>query len=131
MKTNLLTILLAVVFPLVGVLAEDTGKSETTESTQQQPSEPSDEMGKGQVMASLKDQDAELDKLAAEMNSASPEKKLDAVAAVVAKLVEQRKAMHEQLQKMMGSDDEKKKSMCPMMSMDTKDDPSDGNGHHH
>jgi hypothetical protein len=35
------------------------------------------------------------------------------------------------LQKMMGSDDEKKKSMCPMMSMDTKDDPSDGNGHHH
>jgi hypothetical protein len=131
MKTNLLTILLAVVFPLVGVLAEDTGKSETTESTQQQPSEPSDEMGKGQVMASLKDQDAELDKLAAEMNSASPEKKLDAVAAVVAKLVEQRKAMHEQLQKMMGSNDEKKKSMCPMMSMDTKDDPSDGNGHHH
>jgi len=128
MKTNLLTILLAVVFPLVGVLAEDTGKSETTESTQQQPSEPSDE---GQGMASLKDQDAELDKLAAEMNSASPEKKLDAVAAVVAKLVEQRKAMHEQLQKMMGSNDEKKKSMCPMMSMDTKDDPSDGNGHHH
>lgn len=131
MKTNLLTILLAVVFPLVGVLAEDTGKSETTESTQQQPSEPSDEMGKGQVMASLKDQDAELDKLAAEMNSASPEKKLDAVAAVVAKLVEQRKAMHEQLQKMMGSNDEKKKCMYPMMSMDTKDDPSDGNGHHH
>jgi hypothetical protein len=131
MKTNLLTILLAVVFPLVGVLAEDTGKSETTESTQQQPSEPSDEMGKGQRMASLKDQDAELDKLAAEMNSASPEKKLDAVAAVVAKLVEQRKAMHEQLQKMMGSNDEKKKCMYPMMSMDTKDDPSDGNGHHH
>jgi uncharacterized membrane protein len=131
MKTNLLTILLAVVFPLVGVLAEDTGKSETTESTQQQPSEPSDEMGKGQVLASLKDQDAELDKLAAEMNSASPEKKLDAVAAVVAKLVEQRKAMHEQLQKMMGSNDEKKKCMYPMMSMDTKDDPSDGNGHHH
>jgi hypothetical protein len=131
MKTNLLTILLAVVFPLVGVLAEDTGKSETTESTQQQPSEPSDEMGKGQVMASLKDQDTELDKLAAEMNSASPEKKLDAVAAVVTKLVEQRKAMHEQLQNMMGSNDEKKKSMCPMMSMDTKDDPSDGNGHHH
>lgn len=127
MKTNLLAILLAVVFPLVGVLAEETGKSETTKSV----SEPSGEMGKGQVMASLKDQDAELDKLVAEMNSALPEKKLDSVAAVVTKLVEQRKAMHEQLQRMIGSNDEKKKSMCPMMSMDTKDDPSDGNGHHH
>jgi hypothetical protein len=131
MKTRLLAILLAIVFPLVGVLAEDTSKSQTTESAQQQVSEPSGETDTGQVMASLKDQDVELDKLAAEMNRASPEKKLDAVAAVVTKLVEQRKAMHEQLQKMMASNDEKKKSMCPMMSMDTKDDPNDGNGHHH
>jgi hypothetical protein len=45
----------------------------------------------------LKDQDAELDKLVAEMNSPSADKKLDAVAAVVAKLVEQRKALHEQM----------------------------------
>jgi hypothetical protein len=131
MKTRLLAILLAVVFPLVGVLAEDTGKSETTGSTQQQVSEPFGETVKGQVMASLKNQDVELDKLTAEMNSASPEKKLDAVAVVVTKLVEQRKAMHEQLQKMIGSNDKKEKSMCPMMSMDTKDDPSGGSGHHH
>lgn len=131
MKTRLLAILSAIVFPLVGVLAEDTSKSETTESAQQQVSEPSGQMGTSQVMASLKDQDVELDKLAAEMNSASPEKKLDAVAAVVTKLIEQRKAMHEQLQKMMASNDEKKTSMCTMMSMDTKDEPNDGNGHHH
>jgi hypothetical protein len=131
MKTSLLAILLTAVFPLVGVLAEDTGKSETTESTKQQVTEPFGKMGQSQLMASLKDQDAELDKLAAEMNSASPEKKLDALAAVVTKLVEQRKAMHEQLQKMIGSNDEKEKSMCPMMSMDTKDHPNDGNGHHH
>ena len=58
-------------------------------------------MGKGQMMSKWKDQDAELDKLVAEMNSSSADKKLDAVAAVVAKLVEQRKAMHEQMQKMM------------------------------
>ena len=58
-------------------------------------------MGKGQMMSYLKDQDAELDKLVAEMNSASADKKLGAVAAVVTKLVEQRKAMHEQMQKMM------------------------------
>ena len=131
MKTRLLAILLAVVFPLVGVLAEDTSKSQTTESARHEVSEPCGETGTGQVMVPLKDQDVELDKLAAEMNSASPEKKLDAVAAVVTKLVEQRKAMHEQLQEMMASNDEKKASMCPMMSMDTKDEPNDGNGHHH
>ena len=50
-------------------------------------------------LPNLKDQDAELDKLVAEMNGASADKKLDAVVAIVAKLVEQRKAMHEQMQK--------------------------------
>jgi hypothetical protein len=58
-------------------------------------------MGKGQMMSNWKDQDAELDKLVAEMNSAPADKKLDAVVAVLTKLVEQRKAMHEQMQKMM------------------------------
>jgi hypothetical protein len=60
-------------------------------------------MGEGQMMSNWKDQDAELDKLVTEMNSASADKKLDAVAAVVTKLVEQRKAMHEQMQKMMSA----------------------------
>ena len=39
-------------------------------------------------------QDAEIDKLLAEMNAATGEKKVEALAAVVNKLVEQRKAMH-------------------------------------
>jgi hypothetical protein len=39
------------------------------------------------------------------MNSASADKKLDAVAGVVTKLVEQRKAMHEQLQKMISANE--------------------------
>lgn len=39
-------------------------------------------------------QDAEIDQLLAVMNAASGEKKVDAIAAVVTKLVEQRKAMH-------------------------------------
>jgi hypothetical protein len=54
------------------------------------------------MMSNWKDQDAELDKLVAEMNSAPSEKKADAIVAVVNKLVEQRKARHEQMQKMMG-----------------------------
>ncbi len=47
--------------------------------------------------AEMKAQDAELDKLVAAMNSATGEKKVDAIAAVVNKLVEQRKAMHEKM----------------------------------
>ena len=66
-------------------------------------------MGKGQMMSKWKDQDTELDKLLTEMNSASADKKIDAVAAVVTKLVEQRKAMHEEMQKMMSGNE---KGMC-------------------
>lgn len=47
--------------------------------------------------AEMKAQNAELDKLVAAMNSATGEKKVDAIAAVVSKLVEQRKAMHEKM----------------------------------
>ncbi|MGC1479118.1 MAG: hypothetical protein WA771_01330 [Chthoniobacterales bacterium] len=39
-------------------------------------------------------QDAEIDKLLAEMNAATGEEKVEALAAVVNKLFEQRKAMH-------------------------------------
>ena len=52
--------------------------------------------------AEMKAQDAELDKLVAAMSSAAGDKKADAVAAVVAKLVEQRKAMHSQMSGMHG-----------------------------
>jgi len=38
-------------------------------------------MGKGQMMSNWKEQDAELDELVAEMNSASAGKKLDAVGS--------------------------------------------------
>ena len=40
-----------------------------------------------------KAQDAEIDKLLSEMNSATGEKRVDAIIAVLNKLVEQRKAM--------------------------------------
>ena len=62
-------------------------------------------MGKGQMMSNWKEQDAELDELVAEMNSESADKKLDAVAVIVTKRVEQRKAMHEQMQKMISANE--------------------------
>jgi hypothetical protein len=89
-------------------------------------------MGKGEMMSNWKDQDAELDKLVAEMNSASADKKLDAVAAVVTKLVEQRKAMHEQMQKMMSANEKDGMGMCRMMmGMDMSGDHSGEHSHHH
>ena len=51
------------------------------------------------------------------MNSAPPDKKVDAIAAVVTKLVEQRKAMHERMQKMMTEDGKDMMKMARMMMM--------------
>ncbi len=49
------------------------------------------------MMEKQKAQDAEIDKLAAEMKSASGEKRVDAIAAVLSKLIEQRKEMQEEI----------------------------------
>ena len=65
------------------------------------------------------------------MNSASADKKLDAVAAVVTKLVEQRKAMHEQMQKMMSANEKEGMGMCRMMMGWTWDDHNGQHSHHH
>jgi hypothetical protein len=108
--TQLLATLIAATLPLAAIVAEDAGKTETTDQKQGQRSGMMGmkfRMGKGQMMSNWKEQDAELDKLVAEMNSASADKKLDAVAAVVTKLVlaEQRKAMHERMQKMISANE--------------------------
>jgi hypothetical protein len=74
----------------------------------------------GNMMSKWKEQEAELDKLVADMNSAPSDKKVDAIAAVVSKLVEQRKAMHEGMQKMRtegGKDMMKMGRMMMMMRM--------------
>jgi len=42
-------------------------------------------------------QDAEIEKLQAEMNAATGEKRINAIVAVVNKLIEQRKTMHEKM----------------------------------
>ena len=77
-------------------------------------------MDMGNMMSKWKEQEAELDKLVADMNSAPSDKKVDAIAAVVTKLVEQHKAVHERMQKMMtqgGKDMMKMGRMMMMMRM--------------
>jgi hypothetical protein len=121
--THLLATLIAATLPLTAIPAEDTGQTETTDQKQEQSS---DTMGmKGKMMSNWKEQDAELDKLVAEMNSAPADKKLDVVAAVLTKLVEQRKAMHEHMQKMMSANEKEGMGMCRMMmGMDKEGDHS-------
>ena len=131
MKTThlLAAMIAAATLPLTAISAEQTGQTETTDQKQDQSSET---MGmKGKMMSNWKDQDAELDKLVAEMNSAPADKKLDAVAAVLTKLVEQRKAMHQHMQKMMSANEKEGRGMCRMMMGMEKEADHDGKQSHH
>ena len=132
-RTRLLAAMIAASIALAPVLAEDTTKPEAADQTQEQKDcckgmmgmmgrEKGNMMGMdmGNVMSNQKDQEAELDKLVADMNSAPSDKKVDAIAAVVTKLVEQHKAMRERMQKMMaegGKDTMKMGRMMMMMRM--------------
>lgn len=129
--THLLVALIAATLPITAGRAVDTAKTETTDQQQGQSSDMTEMKGmidKGQMISKMKDQDAELDKLVAEMNSASADKKIDAVAAALTKLVELRKAMSEQMQKMMAGNEKEGMSKCRMM-MDMGGD-HDGQHHH-
>ena len=133
MKAKYLVItLIAAALPIAALVAQDSGKNEATQNEEQN----SGLTGKDQMMCkSWSEQDAELDQLVADMNSASSDKKLDAIAAVVAKLVEQQKAAHEQMTKMMRSDEKTGMNMCQMMAgMDMKAGQSENGSehqHHH
>jgi hypothetical protein len=152
MKRNRLLVgMIAAAIALAPVLAEDTTRPEATDQTKEQMDCCKGMMGKdmgnmmgmdmGNMMSKWKDQEAELDKLVADMNSAPSDKKVDAIAAVLTKLVEQHKAMHERMQNMMaegGKDMMKMGRMMMMMRMMDRMLGSDQEGpgesehsHHH
>ena len=129
-RTHLLAATIAAAIALVPVLAEDTTKPEAADQTKEQKDCCMGMMGKdmgsmmgmdmGNMMSKWQEQEAELDKLVADMNSAPSDKKVDVIAAAITKLVEQRKAMHEGMQKMMtegGKDMMKMGRMMMMMRM--------------
>jgi hypothetical protein len=112
-RSPLLAAITATAIPLATVFAENAASPTPTEQTKEEDSccmnmtGMSQEnmmkmMGMMSMMSNWKEQDAELDKLVVAMNSASSDKKIDAMAAIVAKLVEQRKGMHNAMQKMIG-----------------------------
>jgi|SRR6516165_5126504 len=102
---------------LAPVLAEDTTKPEAADQTKDQKSGCMGMMGMRDMMSDWKDHQAEMDKLVADMNSAPSDKKVDAIAAVFTKLVEQHKAIHEQMQKMMTDGEKDMIKMGRMMMM--------------
>jgi hypothetical protein len=133
MKTKHLVItVIAAALPIAALVAEDTGN---------QPAAPKEEQkanptGQDQMMCKASNQQsAELDQLVTAMNNATPDKKVDAIAAVIAKLVEQQKAGATQDAKMC-SEGKSDMKMCQMMAgMDMKSDGQDKSGdehsHHH
>jgi hypothetical protein len=118
-RTHLLATVTAVAIALAPVLAEDTTKPEAADQTKEQMCGCMGMMGMdmGKMMSNWKDQEAELDKLVADMNSAPPDKKVDAIAAVVTELVEERKAMHERMQNMMWEGGKEMRKMGRIMMM--------------
>jgi hypothetical protein len=135
---------MSMIVAIFGLLLATTLSAQSQQSSsKQKPSDPSTQtkqgmmggkmMGRCQAMmeerqkmqAEMKAMDTELDKLVTEMNNAPENKKADAVAAVVTKMVEQRRTIEEKtqsmqmrmMQHMMGHNQMEKGSMsqCPMM----------------
>ena len=94
-------------FNLVTAVAAQAPSSQGSEPRDQAPSNMQDMMKMhDQMMAEMKAADSRLDALVKEMNAASGDTKVNAVATVVTELVRQQKSMHERMgqmhQQMMG-----------------------------
>jgi ElaB/YqjD/DUF883 family membrane-anchored ribosome-binding protein len=89
-STHILAIIVAAALPGAVLLAQEHGKM-----GDMHPANMSEMHQK--MEAEMKAEDAELDKLVSEMNTATGEKKAAAMAALLSKIVEQRKTMHEKM----------------------------------
>jgi hypothetical protein len=125
---HLLLISVTAALPMLAVMAEDTGKTDS--ANQQTTSETNGSAaGNDQKMCNQHQTQTELDKLVAEMNSAPADKKLDAVVAVVAKLVEEFKATQQQTETKTAAGGKSSTKMCDMMmGMNMKDNGDNQNG---
>jgi hypothetical protein len=125
-------ILIAVALPTLVAMAEDTGKTETTN---QQTTSDAQNKGTAGKNCNCTRTSADLDKLVAEMNTATADKKLDAIAAVVNKLVQESKASHQRTENKTATNEKSEMGMCKMMmGMTMKDDGDNQEGdheHHH
>jgi hypothetical protein len=112
-SNNLLAAVIAATLSLVTVLAQDSPKTEASDLKQEQSSNKM-AMNGIEVKADCEKQDVELDKLVAAMNSAPADHKVDAIVAVLTKLVEQRKAMRTEMQQQMAGSEKNDMKACGM-----------------
>jgi len=142
-KTFLLAAITATAIPLATVFAENAASPLPAEQTKEEncccmdmkdmngtrQGNMTRMMGMMSMMSNWKEQDAELDKLVATMNNAPSDKKIDAIAAIVAKVVEQRKAMHEAMAKMIGREMMKMGRMMMQGDQDNQEDNDHSQDH--
>ncbi len=87
-------------FTLVTDVAAQAASSPSSQPREQPPNMQDMMKMHQQMMAEMKAADSKLDTLVKEMNAASGEAKVNAVAAVVTELVRQQKSMHERMGQM-------------------------------
>jgi hypothetical protein len=93
MKTTLAVAIAIGAFQTAKLLAQEPGGMQSMDQQKHHEIMPIH----AKIMEKQKAQDAEINKLLAEMNTATGEKRIDAIIAVLNKLVEQRKTMNAEI----------------------------------
>ena len=92
-STRIAAVIIASLLQTATLSAQDTSSMKEMDEKKHREMMPKH----AKMMEEQKAQDAEIDKLVAEMNTATGEKRMDAIVAVLKKLIEQRKTMHEKM----------------------------------
>ena len=125
-------ILLTAALPILATIAEEPGKTETTNSQTTSNVQNKTSPGEDQMACKCSTTTTDLDKLIADMNGAIADKKVDAIAAVVTELAQELKT---QQQPKTTTSEKSGMDMCKMMmGMNMKDSGNNKEGdheHHH
>lgn len=129
----LLLISVTAALPILAVMAEDSAKTETASQQTTSDVQNKPEASKDQTACNCSTTATDLDKLIADMNGATADKKVDAIAAAVTKLAQELKTQQQSGNKT-ASSGESQMGMCKMMmGMTMKDggDNQEGDHEHH
>ena len=92
-STRIAAVVIAGLLQSASAFAEDPGSMQGLDKQKHREMMPMH----AKMIEEQKMQDTEIDKLRAEMNAATGEKRVDAIVAVLNKLIEQRKTMNERI----------------------------------
>jgi cell division protein FtsL len=92
-STRIIAVIVGGLLQTAALFAQDTSPMKEMDQKKHREMMPKH----AKMIEEQKAQDVEIDKLVAEMNTTTGEKRIDAIVAVLKKLIEQRKAMHEKM----------------------------------